>query len=326
LISDSDIGIVVQGEVRPTTLAALRCARRLYPASQLLLSTYGTQRFEQERKELEALADLVLVNEDPGPLPPTVISPTAPANNVNRQIVSTAAGLSQLGSIFALKMRSDITFERRGIDAVWRQIYDETGIAERLAALSIYTRHPRGINGYLFHLSDWITFGRTSEVRRYWTVPLMETNDATWYERHRHGRLESPIARRFRARYTPEQWVCAPYAADAGFAVPNHLAERSRHLVHEYERFLAQRCVIIDCATIGADLPEHRHAFRSWFQRIDCVNHSDWRALHYADRDRAHAPTKISRRIARWGRFAIGAEILFEKWLKRRLASVTRGR
>lgn len=317
---DAELALVIQGEVREATLPGLAELRRLYPDSQIVLSTYASARFDRDRAQLAALADAIVVSEDPGSLPPTVISPTAPPNNINRQIVSTAAGLRSVEAPFALKIRSDITIARRGIEAAWQRAFDQTGVAERLAAFSIYTRHPRGINGYLFHLSDWMTFGRTEEVRLYWSAACMSREEATFYERHRHGWSESPTTRRFRARFTPEQWLCRQYATPLGYAVPDRLADRSVQIVRDYERFLVERCLIIDPVAVGADLREHRGALRSRFQRIDCVSHADWRALVAAHCDGTAASVDLLRRAARGSRMLIGAEILIEKSLKRRLA------
>ena len=322
---DTEIGIVVQGDVRSATLPALAKLRQLYPGARLVLSTYASPALERDRVDLATLADQIVISTDPGSLPPTIISPTAPANNINRQIVSTSAGLAVLRTPFALKLRSDIILGARGIEAAWERAFLETGIAERLAAFSIYTRHPRGINGYLFHLSDWMMFGRTDELRRYWSASLMPDCAASFYERERHGWSETPTARRFRARFTPEQWLCRQYAAPLGYAVPDRLADRSSVLVAACERFLAERCLIVDPAAVAADLREHRGALRSRFQRLDCVSHADWRALVAAQRDGRTAPVSLARQLARALRHAISAEILIEKTLKRRLDACRAG-
>src|SRR5205085_7688012 len=108
---------------------------------------------------------------DPGPLPPTVNSATAGSNNVNRQLVSTQAGLAALRTPYALKLRSDARLGARAIVDLWDDVRAQDPRPSRLAAAACYTRHPHGPNGYLFHVSDWVAFGETATLRAYWSAP-----------------------------------------------------------------------------------------------------------------------------------------------------------
>lgn len=270
------LSIVVQGDLSAVTKQALSAYRSRAPEAQLILSTYEHRAEIAYQLQADGMADDVVLSPDPGPLPPTVKSQTAGDNNLNRMLVTTTAGLRTANRAFALKVRSDALVDPLRAMARWAAEGDD----RRLLFASRYTRHPFGINGYLFHVSDWISFGRAERSRRYWQAPLMDLSDATHFE-HTPMRGEgTATARRFRARLSQEQWICAHYAASLGYSVPNRLAQRDSHLVQQYIRFLATECIVCDRETLGLDLAKHRRSFNSLFQHIDCLSEQDWRGLH----------------------------------------------
>ncbi len=268
----SQLSIVVQGEVSTTTQRALGVYRALAPEAQIILSTY--EDFEPAARYLrkKGLMDVVVINEDPGPLPPTVKSATAGPNNLNRMLISTQAGLARADREFTLKVRSDALIHPVRVMRRWK----EEGGSHRLLFASRYTRHPFGINGYLFHVSDWITFGRTPRCRDYWSAPLMDEADASYFERTPMPDDATPTAKRFRARMSQEQWICGHFARAIGYDAPSRLAQRTPHLVRQYIEFLAQECIVCDRESLGLELPKHERSFASVFQRIDCLSEADW--------------------------------------------------
>lgn len=270
------LSIVVQGDLSDASTEALRAYRARVPAAQLILSTYEHRARNARELQFSGLADDVVLSPDPGPLPPTVKSPTAGDNNLNRMLVTTQAGLAAADRSFALKVRSDALVDPLLVMTRWAA----EGEDQRLLFASRYTRHPFGINGYLFHVSDWISFGTTERSRQYWQAPLMDLGSATHFEHEPMPDEGTATARRFRALLSQEQWVCAHYAKSLGYSVPARLAQRDCHLVQQYIRFLANECIVCDRETLGLDLPKHRRSFSSLFQRVDCLSESDWRRLH----------------------------------------------
>lgn len=266
------LSIVVQGELSDLSAQALRTYRSLAPQAQLIVSTYEHGAPFAHRLQRQGLADDVVLSPDPGPLPPTVKSPTAGENNLNRMLVTTQAGLAVASRALALKVRSDARVDPCRVMARWAAEGDD----HRLLFASRYTRHPFGINGYLFHVSDWISFGRTERTRRYWQAPMMDLRSATHFEHAPMPAEGTAVARRFRARLSQEQWVCVHYAKSLGYSVPSRLAQRDPPLVQQYIRFLATECIVCDPETLGLELVKHRHSFTSLFQRIDCLSEGDW--------------------------------------------------
>jgi len=269
------LSIVVQGEISEITKQALQSYRTRVPEAQLILSTYD--HCAQAAHELQARGTLheIVLNPDPGPLPPTVKSETAGDNNLNRMLVTTQAGLAAVNRAFALKVRSDAVVDPHRVMTRWAA----EGEDHRLLFASRYTRHPFGINGYLFHVSDWLSFGKIEQTRRYWQAPLMDLASATHFEHIRMSEEGTATARRFRARLSQEQWICTHYAKSLGYAVPSRLAQRDPALVQQYLRFLGKECIVCDRETLSLELSKHHRSFNSIFQRVDCLSESDWRGF-----------------------------------------------
>lgn len=267
------LSIVVQGELSDITLRALQSYRSRVPEAQLIVSTYEHCAHAANKLLASGTLNEVVLNTDPGPLPPTVKSESAGANNLNRMLVTTQAGLEAVSRAFVLKVRSDAMVDPRRVLTRW----SAEGEDHRLLFASRYTRHPFGINGYLFHVSDWLSFGKTEHSRQYWQAPLMDLNSATHFDHAPMPEGGTATARRFRARLSQEQWICTHYAKSLGYAVPGWLAERDPHLVQQYIRFLADECIVCDRETLSLDLPKHHRSFGSLFQRIDCLSESEWR-------------------------------------------------
>lgn len=275
MISARDITVVLQGDLRPETLAAVQSVRRVLPGARLVLSTFVGAPTDPYR----ALVDVLVLSEDPGAQPPYTVSRFAAPNNLNRQLVTTQAGLREADTPYALKLRTDCVLESDAF--VCR--YEEATRADlgcgRLVASSFYTRHPRGIAGYLFHVSDWFIFGATPAVRQFWDVSFLSDEDATWFERHPRLPRSTLAARRFRARFTPEQHITTEFGKKRGYRVPEFLNDRSGNLVAEYTRCLAREFVIDSPAGLGFCLPKYEHLAGSLYQTLDCVSYDDWRAM-----------------------------------------------
>jgi hypothetical protein len=274
-IQARQLSIVVQGELKGATRQALWAYRSWVPQAELILSTYEHCAPAAHELRATGAVDELVLTEDPGALPPTVKSETAGDNNLNRMLATTQAGLAAAGRAFVLKVRSDALVDPRRVMARWAA----EGEDHRLLFASRYTRHPFGINGYLFHVSDWMSFGRIQRSRRYWHAPLMDLGNAMHFEHAPMPNEGTATAQRFRARLSQEQWICTHYAKSLGYGVPSRLAQRDPHLIQQYIRFLAKECIVCDRETLGLELDKHQHSFKSLFQAIDCISESDWRDL-----------------------------------------------
>ena len=319
MIRDDQITVVVQGDVRPNTAAVLHQIRTTVPGAHIVFSSFDSLVMSAQRAALNGLVDEWVLSTDPGALRATVRSPTAPHNNINRMLLSTTVGLARVCTHYALKLRSDAQVDVRAIaDLWWRE--SQSPNAQRLLFPSLYTRHPGGINGYLFHVSDWLAFGTTAQLRDYWSAPAFGEEDAAWFDTHAHRAGSTATARRFLARLTQEQWIACDYAHRHGYQVPTYVNQRSRTLVNSYRVFLARECVIADSQQIGLLVPGHVRALCSTFQRLDCTSHRDWRREVNALSNTHKTSIEPLRFLARSGQHAIARGILIHKWFKTKLA------
>jgi hypothetical protein len=243
LITARDISVVVQGPVAPggletpnSTTAVLANVRRVLPEAELILSTWPGEN-------LAGLAPDILVQPtDPGP---QIMDATGKIgrkfNNVNRQIVSTLAGLRVATRPWAVKLRSDTCLAK---DSFVR-LLDENAPREerwkifsaRVVVCDIGCLNPRQVPA-LFHVSDLFLAGRTDDLRKLWDIPLApEPETSQWLV----GKARPWVVWTldgFFTRYTPEQyiWMTCLRAHGRAFALahpgdaPPRLAWKSERL------------------------------------------------------------------------------------------------
>ncbi|GKR23690.1 WavE lipopolysaccharide synthesis family protein [Aeromonas caviae] len=271
MIADSDITVVMQGDIRPNTLAAIQSVRTVLPGATLILSSFPAAELDN----LAAFVDQLIISDDPGALPPYTRGSSTP-NNVNRQIVSTAAGLRAVTTRYALKLRTDSLLCHDGFVRLAWSTEIATGSANALIASSFYTRHPEGLSRYACHVSDWFMFGATAVMREFWSAHLMTAEDASYFDTRPHRPDSLLAAARFRARFTPEQHLCIQFAQSLGLLTPYFLNHEFPLVTADYKTLMGRHFVIAEPALLGFVVPKHAKAEASWYQRLDCVGAADW--------------------------------------------------
>lgn len=322
-INFSDISVVMQGNIRPETEDAIRSVREVLPGATLILSTFEADVTSGKTEGLNV--DSLVVSPDPGGLPSYTRSKVAGPNNLNRQIVSTQAGMKRVSTPFVLKLRTDCLLTTDAFIDVFEAAYRADPERSRMVAGGFFTRHPCGISGYTFHVSDWFTFGQTGQVKDLWSAPLMSVKDATWFDSRPHEILSTPSARRFRGRFTPEQHICVAYAKRHGYVVPEYFNQRTPEIVEDAKRFIGSEFVIDTPANLGISLPKYAHIARSRYQNIDCVLYHDWRELFDQYSKPASSQKKFTNRfaarvLARRFRYFLSGGALLAAWFKKRVA------
>lgn len=268
-----DISVIIQGDIRDGTSACLASVGRYLPGAEVILATY-----EDAEPPADFAGRLIRV-PDPGDQPPFTRNPRAVRSNMNRQIATTCAGLGAASRPLALKLRSDALLTSDAMLRIFAEARAADPARSRLIVPSFFTRNPRGVSGYLFHASDWFMFGETGRLRSFWGAGFVPEAHVSWYDSHRHAMLSTPTARRFRARYTPEQHLSIAFARREGYPVPEYVNDRSGRLVTECERFYAREFLIATPAELGCILPKYETVCRARFQQIDCTLYADWLAM-----------------------------------------------
>lgn len=197
-ITLDNISIVVQGAVSPVTQAVLNGLRTVFPGAELILSTWkGT--------DLVGLDfDKAILSQDPGPQLADEVAHLD--NNVNRQLVTTTAGISAATRPYILKTRTDIFINSSKFLKYFGR-YDEDPpyiFKNRILICNYYTRNPRVMN-ICFHPSDWLLFGNTEDLKQYYSKTAFQTREeAEWFKTHNK---EEILFTNFLSKFTPEQYI-----------------------------------------------------------------------------------------------------------------------
>jgi hypothetical protein len=156
----SKLSIVIQGNLRPETPAALRSARTCFPAEEIIFSTWRGQARLPEYD----LCNTVLELEDPGPIPGANVS----LRNLLRQTMSTRAGIVHAGGEWVLKSRSDLIFQ----DGERLRAFPEA-LGDRIGFWRYFTGDAAVLSA-LFHVSDLLQIGAKARMLEYWPATLGE--------------------------------------------------------------------------------------------------------------------------------------------------------
>ena len=274
---NSDITLVFQGAFKPyvtrdgdSFIHNIRSTRRVLPGARIILSTW-------EGTEIPAnlAVDAVVFSKDPGGLAPLKLDDDK-ANNVNRQLLSTQAGLAVVTTPYAVKIRTDCALRHAGfLDFYAEQLKRDEG-RDRLVACSFFTLDPTVFERLSFHLSDWFHFGRTETLQAYWSAAPMRPDEARFYESHRHAPDSSFFERKLRAKFAAEQHLCTQYASALGYACPQHLNDGSAPVMRDYYRFLARDVMLLDPWQIGLVFRKYGWVGNSLFQSMNSLMHLDW--------------------------------------------------
>lgn len=276
-IRASDITVVFQGPVlegEPSTAELIRQTRGALPGCRIVLSTWTSANTAGIQ------ADTVLQSEDPGGLPGIKHrdGPTE-TNNVNRQILSTRRGLQEVDTPYAVKLRTDCALRHAGLlERLERR--RPRWLESRLVACSLFTVDPLMFEQMPYHVSDWLQFGDTDTLLTYWSAPFMTEQDATYYERRPYAPHSTFMDRRFRCRLAVEQYLATHYAGREGFPLPQYHNDVRPEVLAGHRRFLAERWYILDPWDVGLRFPKYEWAYRSGFQRLNCLLFQDWYRLY----------------------------------------------
>jgi hypothetical protein len=253
------LSIVVQGPIKRETDAAgfstssvLASARQHYPQAELIYS--GWQQDEIPR-EVRALADKVVLSPDPGAVNTFITSAGAVRENINRQIVSTVAGLKAGQHNYAMKLRSDTLITGNRI-AKWLAFQRRKGsqtpyLAMPIVAASQYTRlyffEYGGFQPSIGHLSDLFFFGLRSDLLALWDGELITTSQCSLREKYEAATAEQLLMTRFLAK---------AQLVDANVRIDSKFARKLGHLTHSaWVDVLHSNFVVLDEDDLGVRHP-----------------------------------------------------------------------
>lgn len=265
--SSAEVSVVVQGPVvggpdepadQRVTKLALDSARAVYPDAEIILSTYvGT-----DSRGLDA--DHVIFSEDPGPVPSRDQILHIP-NNVNRQIVTTRAGLKKASRPLAMKLRSDMLVVHDApltLFGSWPARADSLRLlSERVLVPTKYSFNPRRVFAdyrFLYAVSDWCHFGTRADLLDLWSAPSFDSS------------FEWLLGRRVVAS---EQWLWMSFLNrhDAGAAF-----DRPDALQHS-ELSIANNAILLEVEDLGVAFTKFVPSARI---QMALYTHGEWLRLY----------------------------------------------
>ena len=200
----SNITVLVHGKVEKDTKLVLANVRSIFKDSKIILSTWKNS----DLKDLDY--DILVENNDPGAKifnVPEGIKPNKKGlykftigkekfqnvkgkyNNVNRMLVTAKNGLEKVETEYVLRIRTDIILENSNFLKYWDLFPKHNGkykiFKHRIINDSTFAQFAHvmknGIHLLPFHMSDWIHFGLTEDVKLLYSCPLQDIEDSAQY-------------------------------------------------------------------------------------------------------------------------------------------------
>jgi len=280
-----DISFVVQGPVdrtllagtgKPATVSCLESIRTWCPGAQIILSTWAGA-------DVDGLDfDTLVMSDDPGAVNlMRESSPTVVYSNGNRQIVSTSAGLRQVRTKYAAKVRSDFVLGGNN----WLKMYDRFPerspewrmFKERLITGKFYTRNPLREIRKPFHPSDWFMFGLAEDLLLMWDIPLEpEPESAHWFRDRPHP--QGIKDRDDMRRYFAEQYVWKTLLEKFGRVNFENFGDASRENIRLTQLTFANNLIVLDKEQFPFEMHKYAKPRRAW--RYACLSHREWVRLY----------------------------------------------
>lgn len=287
MIRDDEITVVFQGPIggdasSGITRDALASVRRCLPGARVVLSTW-------KGSEVEGLSfDECVLSDDPGGAYILGRGEAVPTN-INRLILSTRAGLARVGRPYALKLRTDYRLAHPGFRR-WFEKYPARAAQWRVFEARVvipdhYARNPRRGAPWLFHPSDVAQFGRTEDLQRFWSAPLLtgRPDDLTPAEAALVSgeKGSAPVT-----RFYNEQYLWLHSVRDSGAVPAKHWSDAGAELLAISEASLANNFIIVRRDAFGIVSAKHTFEFLPW---QSLYTFADWHELYRRYCDAASA-------------------------------------
>ncbi len=271
MIQSQDISVIVQGNINSHTKECLKSLKRWLPDSQIILSTWANS----DVTGLE-YSDVVF-SKDPGGV--VIDDEALVINNVNRQILSTKEGLKLAKRRYCLKTRTDITLLGNNFLSYFN-FFDKYNkplhFNNRLLISSYYTRNPR-VLPLPFHVSDWVFFGNTDDVKLYFELELQHEDEMRWFKNNkRENRL---FYTNLLTRYTPEQYICYNFTRKFLDVEFTSFYDTKRENIELTEKIIANDFVVLDYNK-QFDINFNKYNPNRYFEKFTLMTHQDWKSLY----------------------------------------------
>ena len=253
-ILNEDISVVVQGAIdKKETIKCLKSVRRYLPKAEIILSTWkgaNTSNLDY---------DIVIYNEDPGNVLMVENKKMKISNNMNRQLLSTQAGLKKVSRKYTLKLRSDLILTGTGFVDFFNQfqqrIDDYKLFKRKIVTSTLFTKYTNLKNAKShnmtltpFHISDWWFFGLTDDLKTYFldTQLAKEPEFSKYFDAPENKHKNNPYGN-LTHKFAPEQYFgyeC--FARNYNNIHMEDAADINEELSNIYEKCLVNNFIVLE--------------------------------------------------------------------------------
>ncbi|WNX85162.1 WavE lipopolysaccharide synthesis family protein [Agathobaculum sp. NTUH-O15-33] len=247
-IDTKDISIVIQGAVdRENTARSIASIRKNLPQAEIILSTW-------EGTDVSCLnSDIVVFSKDPYGFQDKFCSTFT--NNTLRQLISTQNGIHKATRRYILKIRSDLIIKSCNFLKYFNRFTERDDryklFHHRLIFSSFFSKKfcssDIADQPLPFHVSDWLAFGFSEDIRLLYSVELPKEPETAWYLNINKYRGVKADLLRGSHRYAPEQYIfynaCKRVFPEIVF--DNYL-DYNRSNIQWSENLIIQNCILLD--------------------------------------------------------------------------------
>ena len=315
-----DITIISHGKIEPVTSQAIKLLRQLFPKSRIILSTWK----DSDTKGIEY--DTLIENEDPGAkvfnVPENAVKNNDGSvsfsikgreyrnypkpNNVNRIIKTLQSALDAADTKYTLRLRTDIVLRSKNFLKYWDKFPKYNGrykiFEHRIINDSSFAQFAHvmkdGIQLLPFHMSDWIHFGLTNDIKLLYSCPLQDLENSAqyWYKRERK-QYEPFLDAGW--QYPPETYVLYSLVKhkfpDVAFKDSD---DYNRENMSVSNRVMADNFIFVDQDDFKFEIEKYPN-LKMWSSEIydGFITHREWQNLYktYCDKSYNFSDIDFSR-------------------------------
>lgn len=260
MIKSESISIVIQGTMDgKNTLKCLKQARKTFPKAEIIFSTWHGYNIP---KRYSLFYDILILSNDPGGI--ITNDKIHNLSNINRQIISTKAGLEAISREYTLKIRSDLIVYTDNFlnyfNSFPQRDADYSMFSERIIIPSLYTRKYIGraksfyeadltyCTPMLYHPSDWFMFGKTEDIKKLFNIKtLKEPEHSRYFAFHNKNTSNHDWLRHNLWKFSPEQSILVNSIKKNWKKISiSHYLDFNYTTIDESTKFMVNNFIILD--------------------------------------------------------------------------------
>jgi len=203
-------------------------------------------------------------------------------NNINRQIVSTLAGLNEVKTDLVVKLRSDLIVDNDRLGKLIQKIpktlnHPLTIFSNYVIVLDRLTFSPAKKDNFTLHVTDMLQAGRTSDIIKIWNIQTMTLEQEVFYQSSTPEQLA--LVGNHLPEFRAEQYFWNELIKkELGFGIQSSLDRILPNNIRVEELFQFN-IVPMRFPTIGISIQKETYEWSkedSWISSIYAFTFADW--------------------------------------------------